>query len=118
MKQILKVLGTSFIMAIVVLGLLIILTSISFTSKGKTYSGIFEVLGMTSTIEGPSYSSSDSAAFESVAASKRPDIYFEKTGLEALIKNKDIEILKYFRVIYNCEESGINAEEIEEWIIY
>ena len=114
MKQILKVLGTSFIMAVVVLGLLIILNNISFTSNGKTHTGIFEVLGMASTIESASYCASDSAVFESVVALKNPEIYFEKAELENLIKDKDIEILNYFKVKYNNEKNVIDADGIDE----
>ena len=114
MKQILKVLGTSFVMAIVVLGVLIILNNISFTSGGKTYKGIFEILGMASTIEKTQYYLSDSDVFESVATSKRPEIYFDKAKLENIIHDKDIEILKYFKVRFNGEENERIAENVDK----
>jgi len=114
MKQILKVIGTSFIMAIVVLGLLTILNTISFTSNGKTYKGIFEVLGMASNIEKVQYSTSDAEVFESVVSSKRPEIYFDKEELEDIVKDKDFVILKYFKVKYNGNENKINAENIDD----
>jgi len=114
MKQILKVLGTSFVMVVVVLGLLIILNNISFVSNGKTYTGIFELLGKGSTIENISYSKSDSVVFESIAVSKAPIICFGKAELENIIKDKDIDILRYFKVKYNREDDAIIAKNIDE----
>ena len=113
MKQILKVMGTSFIIAIVVLGLLTVLNTINFTSNGKTYKGIFEILGMASTIENVQYSTSDEEVFESVVFSKRPDIYFDKEELEDIVKGKNLVILKYFKVKYNGNENTINAENMD-----
>jgi len=114
MKQILKVIGTSFIMALVVLGILIILINISVTSNGETNKGIFNISGRASTINGVQYSASDVAVYESVMASKAPEIYFENAESEEFIKDKDIEILKYFNVKYNSEVNTINAKNIDE----
>jgi len=113
MKQIIKVLGTSLIIAIVVISVLTILSNINFILNGKTYNGIFEVLGLASTVEGEFYSSSDSAVFESVVASKRPEIYFVKEELPNLVKDEELEILKYFKVKFNCNENAITAESID-----
>jgi len=114
MKQILKVLGTSFIMTVVILSLLIVLNNIHITSDGKTYKGIFEVIGMASDIEGLQNASSDSTVFESVVASEKPEIYFDKKELENIIKEENIEILKYFIVKFKSEDSEINAENVDD----
>jgi len=114
MKQILKVMGTSFIMAIVVLGLLTILNTISFTSNEKTYKGIFEILGMASTIDNVQYSTSDAQVFESVVSSIKPEIYFLKEGLGDIVDSKNFEILQYFKVKFNGNENSIKAENIDD----
>jgi len=112
LKTVFKVYGSTIFAAVVILCLFTILANITYEADGKTYTGLFEIIGKASTIEETSSVSGD-AVFKDFISSPRPVIFFDNTEMPDIIKVQDCELLKYIKVKFNDQENTITADTLE-----
>jgi hypothetical protein len=112
LNKVFKTYGRAILTSVVVIALIIILNTISYTKNGVTYTGIFQITGKAASIENNSFKP-ESEAVKDYLESPRPEIVYDPSGLSSIKKAEIIAILNYFKVKFSDQETFVNANALD-----